>query len=156
MKKYFIILFILISIFQLIGCGFNECTFKKDNISFQFKNNRKYEVNKFFDNNTSYHYDLCYSNSEKQKECFSVFLLDKSITGDLGFVRCEIDLDPKRKIFIIKCCEGENENCYESIWMEKRIKNKYLVFTKILDNFDSNEIDFLTGKFNEIKIIEKQ
>ena len=40
--------------------------------------------------------------------------------------------------------------------MEKRIKSKYFVLTKILDNLDSNEIDFLVGRFDEIKIIEKQ
>lgn len=139
-----------------MGCGFNKYTFNDDSISFQFKSNREYEVTKFFNDDKSYHYDLCYFNSEKQKDCFSVFLFDKSIAEYEGLVSCEIDFDSKRKIFKKKCCEGENVNCYESIWMEKRIKNKYFVLTKILDNLDSNEIDFLVGRFDEIKIIEKQ
>lgn len=136
----------------MIGCGSDKYYFEEDNIYFKLKIKEKHEVDKFiYDDRKTYHYDIHRIQSNKYED-FAIYLMDRSITESSSYKNCNSVFDQKRSFYRFKCCEGESENCYQFIYFEKKIKNKYLLFyTPVLLN-DSVKIDFMVKEFKKIKI----
>ena len=126
--------------------------FQDENTYFKLKIKEKHEIDKLiYEDNKTYHYDI-YSIQSNKYQDFSVYLLEKSIVDKDRLIGCEKVYEKKRNFYKIECCEGENVNCYEFIEVERKIRDKFIVFYIPLQSNDTSNVDFMVKKLNKIKI----
>lgn len=151
MRSHFKISLFLVSVFLLISCGVSEkYYFQDENTYFKLKIKEKHEVDKLiYDDNKTYHYDIIFS-----EKVLSIYLHKKSIK-DI-YKECNIVYLKDRNLYIVECGKKENgANYLKDFFVERKVKDNYIVFRPYSENGNLEEIDFLLQKVKEIEIIEK-
>lgn len=138
-----------------MGCGVSEkYHFQEKNVSFRLKFKDKHWVDKMVYDDKRYHYDIIFLGNRKD-ESISVYIEDKSIKEMYSNRDCKVVFEKERNLYFVDCGKSGTGNYFESFYIEKKIKNKYIVFRPYSDSNNPEEIDFLLQKIKEIEIIEK-
>ncbi|SEQ06206.1 hypothetical protein [Flavobacterium urocaniciphilum] len=148
-------LVIIVSVLVLISCGVSEnYSFQEKNVSFKLKFKDNHWVDKMVYDDKRYHYDIIFLGNRKD-ELISVYIEDKSIKEMYSNRDCKVVFEKERNLYFVECGESGTGNYFESFYIEKKIKNKYIVFRPYKDNINSENIEFLLKKIDQIVIIEK-